>query len=77
MNMSTFGEHESLVLDISSPANKIRYCEGIDRSLWLQNKRKRIEAYPGGWFTIHLIDSIGTNRLSSTSENSLGAIIMI
>ena len=66
MNMSTFGEHESLVLDISSPANKIRYCEGIDRSMWLQNKCKRIEAYPGGWFTIHLIDSI---------ENSLGVIL--
>ena len=55
MNMSTFGEHESLVLDISSPANKIRYCEGNDRLMWLQNEYKRIEAYPGGWFTIHLI----------------------
>ena len=55
MNMSTFGEHENLVLDISSPANKIRYCEGIDRSMWLQNEYKRIEAYPGGWLTIHLI----------------------
>ena len=55
MNMSTFGEHESLVLDISSPANKIRYYERNDRSMWLQNEYERIEAYPGGNFTIHLI----------------------
>ena len=55
-NMSTIVDHENAVLNISSQANEIRFCQGDERVQWIPTKR----LYPGQWFNVSLIALIQT-----------------
>ena len=57
MSVTTIVDHETSVLNISSPAEKIRFCQEDDERMQSIPTR---HVYPGQWFNVSLI-ALGLN----------------